>query len=347
MIDEAGARQRLLPEDERSGVVDVPDIEFIVARMARIPPKQVSASDRDVLRNLDRNLKMVVFGQDAAIDSLTSAIKMARSGLGNPEKPIGCFLLAGPTGVGKTEVTRQLAMQLGIELVRFDMSEYMEAHSVSRLIGAPPGYVGFDQGGLLTEQIVKHPHCVLLLDEIEKAHPDVYNVLLQIMDHGALTDTNGREANFKNVIVVMTTNAGAQQAARRTIGFVEQNHATDAMEVIRKAFTPEFRNRLDAIVQFHALDFEHILRVVDKFLIELEMQLQEKHVALHVDAERAPLARRARLRPADGRPPDGARDPGQRQAPARRRTAVRQARRRRQGHAVGQGRQAGGRDRGR
>jgi ATP-dependent Clp protease ATP-binding subunit ClpA len=285
VIDEAGARQHLLPEADRSGRVDVPDIEFIVARMARIPPKQVSASDRDVLRNLDRNLKMVVFGQDDAIDKLASAIKMARSGLGDPAKPIGCFLLTGPTGVGKTEVTRQLAMQLGIELVRFDMSEYMEAHSVSRLIGAPPGYVGFDQGGLLTEQVVKHPHCVLLLDEIEKAHPDVYNILLQIMDRGALTDTNGREANFKNVIMVMTTNVGAQQAARRTIGFVEQNHATDAMEALKRAFTPEFRNRLDAVVQFNSLDFEHILRVVDKFLIELESQLQEKHVALHVDAE--------------------------------------------------------------
>ncbi|MEP7042012.1 MAG: ATP-dependent Clp protease ATP-binding subunit ClpA [Dokdonella sp.] len=285
VIDEAGARQHLLKVEERSGRVDVPDIEFIVARMARIPTKQVSASDRDVLRNLDRNLKMVVFGQDAAIDSLTGAIKMARSGLGNPNKPIGNFLFAGPTGVGKTEVTRQLAMQLGIELVRFDMSEYMEAHSVSRLIGAPPGYVGFDQGGLLTEQIVKHPHCVLLLDEIEKAHPDVYNVLLQIMDRGALTDTNGREANFKNVIVVMTTNIGAQAAARRTIGFVEQNHTTDAMEALKRSFSPEFRNRLDAIVQFNALDFEHILRVVDKFLIELEMQLQEKHVSLTVDAE--------------------------------------------------------------
>jgi len=285
VIDEAGARQHLLPEDARSGRVDVPDIEFIVARMARIPPKQVSASDRDVLRNLDRNLKMVVFGQDEAIDKLAGAIKMARSGLGDPAKPIGCFLLTGPTGVGKTEVTRQLAMQLGIELVRFDMSEYMEAHSVSRLIGAPPGYVGFDQGGLLTEQIVKHPHCVLLLDEIEKAHPDVYNVLLQIMDRGALTDTNGREANFKNVIVVMTTNIGAQMAARRTIGFVEQNHATDALQALKRAFTPEFRNRLDAVVQFNALDFEHILRVVDKFLIELEAQLQEKHVALHVDAD--------------------------------------------------------------
>ena len=285
VIDEAGARQRLLPEDERTGTVDVPEIEYIVARMARIPPKQVSASDRDVLRNLDRNLKMVVFGQDSAIEALTSAIKMARSGLGDPNKPIGNFLFAGPTGVGKTEVTRQLALQLGVELLRFDMSEYMEAHSVSRLIGAPPGYVGFDQGGLLTEQIVKHPHCVLLLDEIEKAHPDVYNILLQIMDRGALTDTNGREANFKNVIVVMTTNAGAQTAARRTMGFIDQNHSSDAMEVIRKAFTPEFRNRLDAIVQFGALDFEHILRVVDKFLIELEVQLQEKHVSLDVDSE--------------------------------------------------------------
>ena len=285
VIDEAGARQRLLPENERKAVVDVPEIEFIVARMARIPPKQVSTSDRDVLKNLERNLKMVVFGQDQAIEALAASIKMARSGLGNATKPIGNFLLAGPTGVGKTEVTRQLAMQLGIELIRFDMSEYMEPHSVSRLIGAPPGYVGFDQGGLLTEQITKHPHCVLLLDEIEKAHPDVYNILLQIMDHGKLTDTNGREANFRNVILVMTTNAGAAQAARRSIGFVEQSHATDAMETIRRAFTPEFRNRLDAIIQFGSLDFDHILRVVDKFLIELEAQLQEKHVALTVDAE--------------------------------------------------------------
>jgi len=285
VIDEAGARQRLMPEKDRKTVVDVPEIEFIIARMARIPPKQVSASDRDVLRNLDRNLKMVVFGQDKAIESLAASIKMARSGLGNTQKPIGSFLLSGPTGVGKTEVTRQLALHLGIELIRFDMSEYMEAHSVSRLIGAPPGYVGFDQGGLLTEQITKHPHCVLLLDEIEKAHPDVYNILLQIMDHGKLTDTNGREANFRNVIVIMTTNAGAAQAARRSIGFVEQSHATDAMEVIRRAFSPEFRNRLDAIIQFSALDMEHILRVVDKFLIELETQLQEKHVSLTVDAD--------------------------------------------------------------
>jgi len=285
VIDEAGARQRLLPIEQRTGKVDVPEVEYIVAKMARIPAKQVSASDRDVLRNLERNLKMVVFGQDPAIEALSASIKMARSGLADPSKPIGCFLLAGPTGVGKTEVTKQLAMQLGIEMIRFDMSEYMEAHSVSRLVGAPPGYVGFDQGGLLTEAVTKHPHAVLLLDEMEKAHPDVFNILLQVMDRGVLTDTNGREANFKNVIVVMTTNAGAQQASRRSIGFVKQNHSTDAMEVIRRTFTPEFRNRLDAIIQFNPLDFEHILRVVDKFLIELEAQLGEKHVALDVDAD--------------------------------------------------------------
>ena len=285
VIDEAGARQRLLTEDKRVSIIGVTEIEQIVARMARIPEKQVSASDRDVLRNLDRNLKMVIFGQDPAIDSLAAAIKMSRSGLGDGDKPIGSFLFAGPTGVGKTEVTRQLAMQLGIELVPFDMSEYMEAHSVSRLIGAPPGYVGFDQGGLLTEKIVKTPHCVLLLDEIEKAHPDVFNILLQVMDHGALTDTNGREANFRNVILVMTTNAGAHQAARRSIGFTKQDHSTDAMEVIRKAFTPEFRNRLDAVIQFGGLGFDNILRVVDKFIIELETLLQEKQVSLNVNPE--------------------------------------------------------------
>ena len=285
VIDEAGARQRLLPVDQRTGKIDVPEVEYIVAKMARIPAKQVSASDRDVLKNLERNLKMVVFGQDPAIEALAASIKMARSGLADPSKPIGCFLLAGPTGVGKTEVTKQLAMQLGIEMIRFDMSEYMEAHSVSRLVGAPPGYVGFDQGGLLTEAVTKHPHAVLLLDEIEKAHPDVFNILLQVMDRGVLTDTNGREANFKNVVVVMTTNAGAQQASRRSIGFVKQNHSMDAMEVIRRTFTPEFRNRLDAIIQFTPLDFDHILRVVDKFLIELESQLSEKHVSLDVDAD--------------------------------------------------------------
>ena len=280
VIDEAGARQQLLSDEERNTLIDVEEIELIVAKMARIPAKQVSASDKDVLQHLERNLKMVIFGQDPAIESLTSAIKLARSGLANPDKPIGNFLFAGPTGVGKTEVTRQLALQLGIELVRFDMSEYMESHSVSRLIGAPPGYVGFDQGGLLTEKIVKTPHCVLLLDEVEKAHPDIFNILLQVMDRGILTDTNGREANFRNVILVMTTNAGAAQAARRTIGFTTQDHSTDAMEVIRKGFTPEFRNRLDAIVQFQALGFDHILRVVDKFLIELEAQLHEKGVTL-------------------------------------------------------------------
>jgi ATP-dependent Clp protease ATP-binding subunit ClpA len=280
VIDEAGARQRLLPENVRKHLIDVEEIETIVAKMARIPTKQVSASDKDVLAHLERNLKMVIFGQDPAIETLTSAIKLARSGLGNPEKPIGNFLFAGPTGVGKTEVTRQLALQLGIELVRFDMSEYMESHSVSRLIGAPPGYVGFDQGGLLTEKVVKTPHCVLLLDEVEKAHPDIFNILLQVMDRGVLTDTNGREANFKNVILVMTTNAGAAQAARRSIGFTTQDHSTDAMEVIRRGFSPEFRNRLDAVVQFQALGMEHILRVVDKFLIELEAQLHEKGVTL-------------------------------------------------------------------
>jgi len=280
VIDEAGARQRLLPPETRKSLIDVEEIETIVAKMARIPAKQVSTSDKDVLQHLERNLKMVIFGQDPAIETLSSAIKLARSGLGNPDKPIGNFLFAGPTGVGKTEVTKQLALQLGIELVRFDMSEYMEPHSVSRLIGAPPGYVGFDQGGLLTEKIVKTPHCVLLLDEVEKAHPDIFNILLQVMDRGVLTDTNGREANFRNVILVMTTNAGAAQAARRSIGFTRQDHSTDAMEVIRRGFSPEFRNRLDAVVQFQPLGFDHILRVVDKFLIELEAQLHEKAVTL-------------------------------------------------------------------
>ena len=280
VIDEAGARQRLLPEGQRKELIDIEEIETIVAKMARIPAKQVSATDKDVLQHLERNLKMVIFGQNPAIETLAGSIKLARSGLANPEKPIGNFLFAGPTGVGKTEVTKQLALQLGIELVRFDMSEYMEAHSISRLIGASPGYVGFDQGGLLTEKIVKTPHCVLLLDEVEKAHPDIFNILLQVMDRGILTDTNGREANFKNVILVMTTNAGATQASRRSIGFTKQDHSTDAMESIRRGFTPEFRNRLDAIVQFQPLGFDHILRVVDKFIIELEMLLQEKHVSL-------------------------------------------------------------------
>ena len=285
VMDEAGARQRLLPEDVRKQLIDVEEVETIVAKMARIPAKQVSASDKDVLATLERNLKVVIFGQDPAIEMLTSAIKLSRSGLGNPDKPIGNFLFAGPTGVGKTEVTRQLALQLGIELVRFDMSEYMEPHSVSRLIGAPPGYVGFDQGGLLTEKIVKTPHCVLLLDEVEKAHPDIFNILLQVMDRGVLTDTNGREANFRNVILVMTTNAGASQASRRTIGFTRQDHSSDAMEAIRKAFTPEFRNRLDAIIPFGSLPVPVIHQVVQKFVMRLEAQLAERRVTFELTPE--------------------------------------------------------------
>jgi ATP-dependent Clp protease ATP-binding subunit ClpA len=284
VIDEAGARQRMLPEGERKKLLDEHDIETIVAHIARIPPKQVSRSDRDALRTLERDLKLTIFGQDVAINALAAAIKMSRSGLGEEEKPIGSFLFAGPTGVGKTEVTRQLAMILGIELLRFDMSEYMEAHSVSRLVGAPPGYVGFDQGGLLTEAVTRNPHAVLLLDEIEKAHPDVYNILLQIMDHGKLTDTNGREADFRNVILVMTTNAGAQQSARRSIGFTEQEHVSDSTEAIRRTFTPEFRNRLDAIIQFRPLDTAIVLLIVDKFLLELEAQLALKDVSLTVSA---------------------------------------------------------------
>ncbi|MDS4029201.1 MAG: ATP-dependent Clp protease ATP-binding subunit ClpA [Candidatus Contendobacter sp.] len=283
VIDEAGASQRLLPVAKRKKVINVADIEIIIAKMARIPPKTVSSSDKDVLRNLERDLKLVVFGQDAAIETLATAIKMTRAGLGNEQKPIGNFLFAGPTGVGKTEVTRQLARIMGIELIRFDMSEYMERHTVSRLIGAPPGYVGFDQGGLLTDAILKHPHAVLLLDEIEKAHPDVFNLLLQVMDHGTLTDNNGRKADFRNVIVVMTTNAGAEQMDRASIGFTTQDHSSDSLEVIKRMFTPEFRNRLDAIVQFKALTPITIAQVVDKFLIELEAQLEPKKVTLEVD----------------------------------------------------------------
>lgn len=283
VIDEAGAHQRLMSEDKRKKVIDVAEIEEVVANIARIPPKSVSTSDKDVLRNMERDLKMVVFGQDLAIESLSTAIKLARAGLKSPEKPEGAFLFAGPTGVGKTEVTKQLAKVLGIELVRFDMSEYMERHTVSRLIGAPPGYVGFDQGGLLTEAVNKHPHCVLLLDEIEKAHPEVFNLLLQVMDHGTLTDNNGRKADFRHVILVMTTNAGAETMARRSIGFSEQNHRSDGMEIISKTFTPEFRNRLDGIIQFADLERQTITHVVDKFLTELQAQLDDKRVVLHVD----------------------------------------------------------------
>ena len=283
VIDEAGANQRMQPPSKRKKTIGVKEVEAVVAKIARIPPKSVSASDRESLKNLERDLKLMIYGQDEAITTLASAIKMARSGLGTEQKPIGSFLFAGPTGVGKTEVTRQLASILGIELIRFDMSEYMERHTVSRLIGAPPGYVGFDQGGLLTEAITKHPHAVLLLDEIEKAHPDVFNLLLQVMDHGTLTDNNGRKADFRNVILVLTTNAGAEQTSRRSIGFAEQDHSTDGMEVIKRMFTPEFRNRLDAIIQFKSLDEENIKHVVDKFIMELETQLEPKGVTLEVD----------------------------------------------------------------
>ena len=274
---------RLEPEATRSNVVDVAQVEQVVARIARIPPKSVSASDRDLLRNLERDLKLVIFGQDAAVESLAAAIKMARSGLREPEKPVGAFLFAGPTGVGKTEVTRQLAHCLGIELIRFDMSEYMERHTVSRLIGAPPGYVGFDQGGLLTEAISKNPHAVLLLDEIEKAHPEVFNLLLQVMDHGTLTDNNGRKADFRNVIIVMTTNAGAQEMSRASIGFTRQDHASDGMAAVTRLFSPEFRNRLDAIIQFKPLGREAILRVVDKMVMELEAALERSDVTIDLD----------------------------------------------------------------
>jgi len=288
VIDEAGAYVQLQPPSKRRKVIGVGDVEAIVAKMARIPPKKVSVSDTEALRNLDRDLRMVVFGQDEAIEALAAAIRLSRSGLGADEKPIGSFLFTGPTGVGKTEVSRQLARIMGIELIRYDMSEYMERHTVSRLIGAPPGYVGFDQGGLLTEEINKHPHAVLLLDEIEKAHPDVFNLLLQVMDHGKLTDTNGRKADFRNVILIMTTNAGALEASRASIGFVAQDHSTDGMEALKKMFSPEFRNRLDAVIQFGALSPEIIVSVVDKFLFELEAQLEAKKVDLLVE----PAARR-------------------------------------------------------
>jgi ATP-dependent Clp protease ATP-binding subunit ClpA len=278
VIDEAGAAQKILPKSRQKKVIGKNEVEEIVAKIARIPAKNVSSDDRNALKTLDRDLRNVVFGQDKAIDALVSAIRMARSGLGNPRKPIGNFLFSGPTGVGKTEVARQLAFCLGVELLRFDMSEYMERHAVSRLIGAPPGYVGFDQGGQLTEGITKHPYSVLLLDEIEKAHPDIFNILLQVMDHGTLTDNNGRKADFRNVIIIMTTNAGAGDLARHTIGFSNDRQPGDEMAEIKRMFTPEFRNRLDATISFGSLDHDVILRVVDKFLLELEAQLHEKKV---------------------------------------------------------------------
>ncbi|WP_320150666.1 ATP-dependent Clp protease ATP-binding subunit ClpA [uncultured Tolumonas sp.] len=282
VIDEVGASQRLLPPSKRKKVINVPDIEAIVAKIARIPEKSVSSSDRDTLRNLERNLKMVVFGQDKAIEVLTDAIRLSRSGLGNERRPVGSFLFAGPTGVGKTEVTLQLAKALGIELLRFDMSEYMERHTVSRLIGAPPGYVGYEQGGLLTDAVIKQPHCVVLLDEIEKAHSDVFNLLLQVMDNGTLTDNNGRKADFRNVVLVMTTNCGVHETQRKSIGFQNQDHTHDAMSEINRTFSPEFRNRLDNVIWFNHLDMDVIHQVVDKFIVELQAQLDVKGVSLEV-----------------------------------------------------------------
>jgi ATP-dependent Clp protease ATP-binding subunit ClpA len=285
VIDEAGAYQRLQPESRRKKTIGVSDIELVISKIARIPAKSVSSSDKAQLKGLAEKLKMVVFGQDPAIDALATSIKLARAGLREGEKPIGSFLFAGPTGVGKTEVSRQLANVLGVELIRFDMSEYMERHTVSRLIGAPPGYVGYDQGGLLTEAVTKQPHSIILLDEVEKAHPDVFNLLLQVMDHGTLTDNNGRKADFRNVILIMTTNAGAELMSRSSMGFTQQDHATDGMEAIKKMFTPEFRNRLDSIVQFGELSLDVIKTVVDKFLVQLQSQLDEKKVFLDVDDE--------------------------------------------------------------
>ncbi len=292
VIDEAGAAQRVLPKSKQKKTISIKEIEDIIAKIARIPPKNVSSDDRSTLKTLERDLKSVVFGQDKAIEALAAAIKMARSGLGSPNKPIGSFLFSGPTGVGKTEVARQLSYVMGIELIRFDMSEYMERHAVSRLIGAPPGYVGFEQGGLMTEQITKHPYCVLLLDEIEKAHPDIFNILLQVMDHGTLTDNNGRKADFRNVIIIMTTNAGAENLNKSSIGFAQSQKAGDEMAEIKRMFTPEFRNRLDATISFGALNQEVILRVVEKFLMQLEEQLHEKKVeATFTDALKAYLAK--------------------------------------------------------
>ena len=283
VIDEAGAAQRLMPVSKRKKSIGVPDVEKVIASIARIPEKSVSRNDKEVLESLERNLKMTVFGQEQAIEQLASAIKLARAGLKPTDKPIGSFLFAGPTGVGKTEVSKQLSESLGIPLLRFDMSEYMERHTASRLIGAPPGYVGFDQGGLLTDGVTKHPHSVLLLDEIEKAHPDVFNLLLQVMDHGTLTDNNGRKADFRNVILIMTSNAGAEALNKRTVGFTTQDNSTDGMEVLRRTFTPEFRNRLDGVVQFGALPVDVVINIVDKFLTELQAQLDDKRVMLDVD----------------------------------------------------------------
>ena len=316
VIDEAGAAQQLVAPARRKKTIGAGDVERVVAKIARIPSNQVTVSDKEALRDLDQKLKMVVFGQDKAIDMLASAIKLSRAGLKTEGKPIGSFLFSGPTGVGKTEVCRQLALIMGVELLRFDMSEYMERHTVSRLIGAPPGYVGFDQGGLLTEAVTKHPHSVVLLDEVEKAHPEVFNLLLQVMDHGTLTDNNGRKADFRNVVLIMTTNAGAQEASRASIGFMEQDHTTDALEVIKKMFTPEFRNRLDSIIGFNALPMDVIKTVVDKFLTELQAQLDGRKVEIDVDEEARDWLAREGYDEKMGARPDAAPDTGEDQAQA-------------------------------
>ncbi len=323
VIDESGAAQMLLPESRRKRTIGIKEIETTIATMARIPPKAVSKDDAEVLRHLEATLKRVVYGQDKAIEALSASIKLARAGLREPEKPIGCYLFSGPTGVGKTEVARQLAATLGVEIIRFDMSEYMERHTVSRLIGAPPGYVGFDQGGLLTDGVDQHPHCVLLLDEIEKAHPDLFNVLLQIMDHGKLTDHNGKQVDFRNVILIMTTNAGAADMARAAFGFTRTKREGDDMEAINRMFAPEFRNRLDAIITFAHLSQDVIAMVVEKFVLAARGAARRPRRHHRADRRSGQMADRQRLRRADGRPADGAGDPGAHQEAARRRGAVR------------------------
>ena len=336
--------QMLVPPSRRKKVITTKEIEAVVATMARIPPKSVSSDDKQVLAHLEADLKRVVFGQDLAIEKLASAIKLSRAGLRDPDKPIGNYLFSGPTGVGKTEVARQLASVMGIPLQRFDMSEYMERHSVSRLIGAPPGYVGYDQGGLLTDAVDQHPHSVLLLDEIEKAHPDLFNILLQVMDNGKLTDHHGKTVDFRNTILIMTTNAGAMDMARESIGFGASSREDAQEDAVKKMFTPEFRNRLDAIVPFSYLPPAVVARVVDKFILQLELQLADRNVHIELDDEARAVADRPRLRQALRRPPDGPAGPGEDQAAARRGAAVRQAGQRRRGQGPDQGQCPGVRD---
>ena len=335
MIDETGASQMLVPEAKRKKKIGVKEVEATVATMARIPPKTITKSDAEVLAAIDKDLKRLVFGQDKAIEALASSIKLSRAGLREPEKPIGCYLFSGPTGVGKTEVAKQLAALMGVELLRFDMSEYMEKHTVSRLIGAPPGYVGFDQGGLLTDGIDQHPHSVLLLDEIEKAHPDLFNILLQVMDHGKLTDHNGKSVDFRNVVLIMTTNAGASDLARAPMGFGRAKREGDDTEAINRMFTPEFRNRLDAVITFAGLPPEIIMKVVEKFVFQLEAQLADRGVTIELSEEAAKWLAETGYDEKFGARPLGARHPGAHQEAAGRRAAVRQAAARRHGARAG------------